>query len=105
MSYDALANRLGYGTLNSVLADSGPSHLKVRGSEGDRDGSSSRGGQAAFGFRITGPPLSATLLRQLACDAEIIPMVLGGDGAVLDLGRGSRLFTYSQRHALAERDG
>jgi hypothetical protein len=95
ISYDNLAARLGYGTLNSVLTDSGPTHLKVR-SHSDEDGS----GQTLVGYRITGPPLSATLARQLACDAEIIPAVLGGDGAVLDLGRGTRLFTYSQRHAV-----
>ncbi|MBE1609318.1 HNH endonuclease signature motif containing protein [Actinopolymorpha pittospori] len=102
MNHDDLANKLGYGTLNSVLTDSGPAHLKVR-TQGDEGGGSV--GQAMIGYRITGPPLSATLVRQLACDAEIIPVVLGGDGAVLDLGRGTRLFTYSQRHALAERDG
>ncbi|MGW5363509.1 HNH endonuclease, partial [Actinopolymorpha pittospori] len=121
MSYDGLVNKVGYATLNSVLTDSGPTHLKVKAQAGacgscgagDRarnaiDGDGSRGGpgrQTLIGYRITGPPLSATLVRQLACDAEIIPVVLGGDGAVLDLGRGTRLFTYAQRHALAERDG
>ncbi|MGW5359181.1 HNH endonuclease [Actinopolymorpha pittospori] len=122
MSYDGLVNKVGYATLDSVLTDSGPTHLKVKaragacgscgagdGARGDAvDGDGSRGGpggQALIGYRITGPPLSATLVRQLACDAEIIPAVLGGDGAVLDLGRGTRLFTASQRHALAERDG
>ncbi|GAA4984162.1 HNH endonuclease signature motif containing protein [Actinopolymorpha pittospori] len=101
VNHDDLVARLGYGTLNSVLTDSGPAHLKVK-THRDEDGS---GGHAVIGYRITGPPLSATLVRQLACDAEIIPVVLGGDGAVLDLGRGTRLFTSSQRHALAERDG
>ncbi|GAA5023088.1 hypothetical protein GCM10023317_67660 [Actinopolymorpha pittospori] len=103
MSLADLVARLGYGTLNSVLTDSGPAHLKVK-THGDEN-RSGRGGQTLIGYRITGPPLSATLVRQLACDAEIIPAVLGGDGAVLDLGRGTRLFTSSQRHALAERDG
>ncbi|MGW5365641.1 DUF222 domain-containing protein [Actinopolymorpha pittospori] len=113
VSYDGLVNKVGYATLNSVLTDSGPTRLKVKtqagagGSGGSigRDESIGPGGQTLIGYRITGPPLSATLVRQLACDAEIIPAVLGGDGAVLDLGRGTRLFTSSQRHALAERDG
>ncbi|MGW5364909.1 DUF222 domain-containing protein, partial [Actinopolymorpha pittospori] len=122
MSYDGLVNKVGYATLNSVLTDSGPTHLKVqtragacgncgegdraRGNAIDGDGScGGSGGQTLIGYRITGPPVSATLVRQLACDAEIISVVLGGDGAVLDLGRGTRLFTSSQRHALAERDG
>ncbi|GAA5009963.1 hypothetical protein GCM10023317_46170 [Actinopolymorpha pittospori] len=111
MNHDDLANKLGYGTLNSVLTDFGPAHLKVKthaGAGGGLNGGGTtdgRGGQTLIGYRITGPPLSATLVRQLACDAEIIPVVLGGDGAVLDLGRGTRLFTSSQRHALAERNG
>lgn len=50
-------------------------------------------------------PVSATTARQLAASAGIIPMVCGGDGEVLDLGRKKRLFTKSQRLALAERDG
>jgi hypothetical protein len=36
----------------------------------------------------------------LACDANIIPIVLGGDGRVLDVGRGRRLATGDQRRAL-----
>jgi hypothetical protein len=36
----------------------------------------------------------------LACEAEIIPIVLGGDGQVLDVGRARRLATADQRRAL-----
>jgi hypothetical protein len=36
----------------------------------------------------------------LACEAEIIPVVLGGDGRVLDVGRARRLATADQRRAL-----
>ncbi|MDF2573689.1 MAG: endonuclease, partial [Agromyces sp.] len=50
-------------------------------------------------------PVSATEARQLAASAGIIPMICGGDGEVLDLGRGKRLFSKAQRLALAERDG
>lgn len=49
--------------------------------------------------------VSAATLRRLAADAEIIPMVLGGRGEPLDVGRARRLFTRAQRIALAERDG
>jgi hypothetical protein len=35
----------------------------------------------------TGQPLTATQIRRLACDAEILPMVLGGDGQPWDMGR------------------
>lgn len=38
--------------------------------------------------------------RRIACDAEIIPIVLGGEGVPLDAGRGRRLATKEQRVAL-----
>jgi len=50
-------------------------------------------------------PISATTARRMAADAELIPMVLGGEGVPLDLGRSARLFSRPQRLALAERDG
>ncbi|WP_238335634.1 HNH endonuclease signature motif containing protein [Serinicoccus kebangsaanensis] len=43
-------------------------------------------------------------VRQLACDADIIPAVLGERGEILDLGRARRLVTPGQRRALAHRD-
>ena len=43
--------------------------------------------------------------QRLACEAGIIPAVLGGNREVLDLGRASRLFTKAQRIAMALRDG
>ncbi|MBK4346014.1 HNH endonuclease signature motif containing protein [Lacisediminihabitans changchengi] len=49
--------------------------------------------------------ISGTRARILAADANLIPMVLGGRGEVLDVGRDQRLFTPAQRHALAERYG
>ncbi len=44
-------------------------------------------------------------LRQVAVDAEYLPMVLGGASEVLDLGRKRRMFSTAQRTALLERDG
>ncbi|MFZ2014802.1 MAG: DUF222 domain-containing protein [Nocardioides sp.] len=44
------------------------------------------------------------LVRRLACDAEIIPVVLGSRGEVLDIGRTSRTVTTPIWHALATRD-
>lgn len=43
--------------------------------------------------------------RQMLCHAKIIPVVLGGEGQVLDVGRDQRLFTTHQRRALVARDG
>ncbi len=54
----------------------------------------------------TGAVISAAQARRLACEAGIIPAVLGGDGVVLDLGRKRRFHTPAQRIALSiERGG
>jgi hypothetical protein len=47
-----------------------------------------------------GTPMPVATIRRLACDAGIIPVVLGGDGVVLDVGRARRLATDDQRRAL-----
>ncbi|TLM88012.1 HNH endonuclease signature motif containing protein [Pseudarthrobacter sp. NamE5] len=54
-------------------------------------------------FVFTGPVAAATL-RKIACDADIIPALLGSHGEILDLGRKTRLFTPAQRLALTARD-
>jgi len=71
-----------------------------------RKGSSRRntGAGAGTGTTLTGDVLSPGVVRRMACDAEIIPMVLGGDGEPLDVGRSRRLFTRGQRLALIARD-
>jgi hypothetical protein len=48
--------------------------------------------------------ISAGELRRLACNAGIVPVVLGGKSEILDLGRTSRLFSRAQRKALRIRD-
>jgi Domain of unknown function (DUF222)/HNH endonuclease len=48
--------------------------------------------------------LSAAAVRRLACDAGLIPVVLGAHGAVLDVGRERRLVTPSIWQALVARD-
>jgi hypothetical protein len=53
----------------------------------------------------TGGRISATEARRLACSAGIIPMVLGGRGQVLDVGRKRRLHTEAMRLAMGVRDG
>jgi hypothetical protein len=52
----------------------------------------------------SGCPLSASATRRLACDADIIPIVLGKDSVPLDLGRAYRLVQPEQRKALVARD-
>jgi Domain of unknown function (DUF222) len=62
-------------------------------------------GQLGAGMLDTGEMLTAEQVRRLACDAQIIPAVLGGDGQVLDLGKSRRVFTGAVRRALVLRDG
>ncbi len=50
-------------------------------------------------------PVTAEQARRLACDARLIPAVLGSTGEILDLGREVRTATRAQRRALAARDG
>ena len=52
-----------------------------------------------------GVPLTGEALRRLACDAGVLPAVMGGDGQPLDLGRRQRTVTPAQRTALIVRDG
>lgn len=52
----------------------------------------------------TGGQLTAAEARRLACDAGLIPLVLGGDSLPLDVGRQQRLATAALRDALGQRD-
>ncbi len=47
-----------------------------------------------------GTPLPVSVVRQMACEAEIIPILLGSNSQALDIGRGARLATEPQRQAL-----
>jgi hypothetical protein len=62
------------------------------------------GGDAAAQLD-TGDRISAAEARRLACEAGIIPVVLGGKSQPLDVGRARRLHTKAQRVAIALRDG
>jgi hypothetical protein len=53
---------------------------------------------------IDGVPLPVETVRKLLVDAKIYPVVLGGDGEVLDFGRGRRFFSSAQKKAAAVRD-
>jgi hypothetical protein len=60
--------------------------------------------QIGAGTLDTGDLLTPTQVRRLACDAQILPAVLGGQGQVLDVGQSRRLFTGPLRRALVLRD-
>lgn len=52
----------------------------------------------------TGGRLSAATARRLACDATIIPIVLGAGSEPLDIGRATRLWPTPIRRAIETRD-
>jgi hypothetical protein len=56
------------------------------------------------GITAHGKPISAANIRRLACDADLLPALLGSAGEILDLGRTVRGFTPAQRRAIAIRD-
>ncbi|MGD8200445.1 DUF222 domain-containing protein [Ornithinimicrobium sp. W1679] len=56
------------------------------------------------GATLEGDLVAAESVRRLACEADLVPMVLGSEGEVLDQGRRQRLVTPGQRLRLAVRD-
>lgn len=52
----------------------------------------------------TGEQISAGEARRLACDAQILPVVMGAESVPLDVGRERRLFTSHLRALLIARD-
>jgi hypothetical protein len=61
-------------------------------------------GKQATGNLMFGDGLSAAAIRRLACDAGIIPVVLGSDSQPLDVGREHRFVLKALRNALIQRD-
>lgn len=58
----------------------------------------------AIGDAVFGDGLSAATVRRLACDAQVIPVVLGSKSQPLDVGTTKRLVTGPMRLALNARD-
>ena len=49
---------------------------------------------------VDGVPLPVSTVRRMCCDADIVPVVLGSNGEVLDVGRTERTANRAQRRAL-----
>jgi len=86
----------------------GTGHANSPGGTGlfDRPGFT---GTGPLGFAGTGTmaftgPVTAATIRKIACDADIIPVLLGTQGRILDIGRTSRLFPPHLRKAITARD-
>ena len=56
------------------------------------------------GITDSGDHLSAQTLRRLACDAQIIPVVLNSKSRVIDVGRRTRVISEALRIAVIHRD-
>jgi Domain of unknown function (DUF222) len=54
---------------------------------------------------VNGEPISAAAARRIACDASVIPVVLGSRSEPLDVGRAQRTAPAAIRRALIARDG
>lgn len=63
-----------------------------------------RGQTDAVGLTDAGIELPPEVVRRLACDAEIIPMILGGPGGSADIGRCHRTVPLRLRRLLIARD-
>ena len=96
-AFCALLERLGGRDVPDMSTGAGPTLVVTMTLE------TLRGGLAAATLD-TGDRLSAHTARRLACEAGIVPVVLGGTSKVLDVGRRRRLFTKAQRLALVVRD-
>ncbi|MFP3463179.1 DUF222 domain-containing protein, partial [Arthrobacter globiformis] len=73
---------------------------------GPTGGPTGRPAGAATGsgtFTYSGP-VTASTIREIACDADIIPVLLGSEGRILDIGRTTRIFPPHIRKALNARD-
>lgn len=66
----------------------------------ERVGRKTESGMLAFAGPV--PPRQ---IRRIACEADIIPVVLSGEGRILDVGTASRYFPPHLRKALVARDG
>ena len=90
IDYRDLLTRLGHGDAGLQGTAGGPSHP----------------GQAVEhpGNLLFTGPVTASTVRKIACDADIIPVLLGSEGRILDIGRTSRVFPPHIRKALTARD-
>ena len=95
IDYRDLLTRLG------TPAEAPPPHISSRWHAGPD--LTTRAVQETGSLLFTGP-VTASTVRKIACDADIIPVLLGGEGRILDIGRASRIFPPHIRKALIARD-
>jgi hypothetical protein len=99
--WDALVGACHRLTRSEVLPESHGTRPQIAVAIDYRDLKQALGGA---GVLVTGESLSACAVRRLACDADLLPLVLGSDSQVLDVGRKARLVTHYLWLALVARD-
>ncbi|GAA5189898.1 hypothetical protein GCM10023346_05680 [Arthrobacter gyeryongensis] len=70
----------------------------------DRETPAAAGPRPGSGASTFQGPLHPSVIRKIACDADIIPVLLGSDSRVLDIGRTTRIFPPHIRKAIIARD-
>jgi hypothetical protein len=89
------------GTGSDVVAGHGPKpHISITIDFNDLASATTN----ATGALVFGDNLSAAAVRRLACDAEVLPIVLGSKSQPLDVGTTQRLVTRHMRRVLNARD-
>ncbi|WP_249777328.1 HNH endonuclease signature motif containing protein, partial [Arthrobacter sp. C9C5] len=112
---DAKTGPFGTGDATGHSPGVGPLGFTGTGASGRGTGAGAgrRGGDGPgagpLGFAGTGTlaftgPVTAATIRKIACDADIIPVLLGSRGRILDVGRTSRIFPPHIRKAITARD-
>ncbi|MFJ5699866.1 DUF222 domain-containing protein [Arthrobacter sp. NPDC093139] len=98
INHQDLLNRL------ETAATNGPRYPHTTPTNQPTDSRAATGPGTGTGtFTFTGPVTAATI-RKIACDADIIPILLGTEGRILDIGRATRIFPPHIRKALTARD-
>ncbi|WP_332602166.1 HNH endonuclease signature motif containing protein [Arthrobacter sp. S2(2024)] len=70
----------------------------------DRETPTRPGPRPSSGASTFQGPIHPAIIRKIACDADTIPVLLGSDSRVLDIGRTTRIFPPHIRKAIIARD-
>ncbi|OFE14676.1 hypothetical protein BA895_10060, partial [Humibacillus sp. DSM 29435] len=101
INFEALRDWMRHGCPPDWATRGGQNGADRQSGAAGKHGAAGKGGS---GSCLSGDVLSAAIVRRLACDATIIPVVLGSDSQPLDVGREERLVTRAMRTALWLRD-
>jgi hypothetical protein len=101
---DLTAALTGTGPLTNPGGSSGTAGTASTAGSAGLGGLGLLGGTTGTGDLVYGDRLSASAVRRLACDAGILPIVLGSDSRPLDVGTEQRFVTEAMRLALNARD-